>query len=215
MDHVQHFFDWNLTGMNPVSEIDRLLDLMPASGRMLTKLVNQPNQPIVIAARLPLPWTEIRPISINFDLWEKLPQPQRDLLLLHTVCWLIEIRWIGANLYSGLAVVGLAGMALELLLADATGVVTAGGLAVFAATQIWRKNQNVQALQLADEAAIQVAQRRGYAETEAARHLLEGMAAVAQIEGRPLSVTELVRSQNLRTIAGLSPLNRAETLQNR
>lgn len=204
-----------LIGMNPVSEIDRLLDLMPASGRMLTKLVSQPHQPIVIAAQLPLPWTEIRPITINFDLWEKLPQPQRDLLLLHTVCRLIEIRWIGANLYSGLAAVGLAGMALELLLADAAGVVTAAVLTGFAATQIWRKHRNVQALQLADEAAIQVAQRRGYVETEAAHHLLEGIAAMAQVEGRALSVTELVRSQNLRKIAGLSPLDRAETLQNR
>lgn len=200
--------------MNPVSEIDRLLDLMPASGRMLTKLVNKPEQPVVIAAKFPLPWTEIRPITINFDLWEKLPQPQRDLLLLHTVCWLIEIRWVKPNLYSGLAAVGLAGMALELLLADAAGVVTTGGLVAFAGTQIWRKNRNLSALQAADEAAIQVAQRRGYTEADAAKFLLEGIAAAADIEGRALSVAELVRSQNLRSIAGISPLNQAETLQN-
>lgn len=200
--------------MNPVSEIDRLLDLMPASGRMLTRLVSQPNQPVLIAAKFPLPWTEIRPITINFDLWEKLPQPQRDLLLLHTVCWLIDIRWISPNLYSGLAAVGLAGMAVELLLADAAGVVTIGGLTIFAATQIWRKNRNLPALQAADEAAIQVAQRRGYTETEAAKSLLEGIAAAAEIEGRALSVTELVRSQNVRSITGF-PLDRADTLQNR
>lgn len=201
--------------MNPVSEIDRLLDLMPASGRMLTKLVSQPNQPAVIAAKFPLPWTEVRPITINFDLWEKLQQPQRDLLLLHTVCRLIEIRWIQPNLYSGLAAVGLAGMAVELLLADAAGTVTAGGLTVFAATQIWRKNRALSALQAADTAAIEVAQWRGYTETDAAKHLLEGVAAAAEIEGRALSVTEVVRSQKLRSIAGLSPLDRTETLQNR
>lgn len=201
--------------MNPVSEIDRLLDLMPASGRMLTKLVSQPNQPAVIAAKFPLPWTEVRPITINFALWEKLQQQQRDLLLLHTVCRLIEIRWIQPNLYSGLAAVGLAGMAVELLLADAAGTVTAGGLTVFAATQIWRKNRNLSALQAADTAAIEVAQWRGYTETDAAKHLLEGIAATAEIEGRALSVTEVVRSQKLRSIAGLSPLDRTETLQNR
>lgn len=198
--------------MNPVSEIDRLLDLMPASGRMLTQLVSQPKQPAAIAARFPLPWTETRPITINFDLWEKLPQPQRDLLLLHTVCRLIEIRWIKPDLNSGLVGVGLAGMLLELLLADAVGVVTAGGLTVFAATQIWRKNRNLSALQAADEAALEVAQRRGYTKTEAARHLLEGIVAVAQIEQRSLSVTELARSQTLRSIAR-SPLDRTETLR--
>lgn len=201
--------------MNSVSETDRLLDLMPASGRMLTQLVGRPKQSTVIAAKFPLPWAEVRPVTINFDLWYKLPQQQRDLLLLHTVCWLIEIRWVKPNLYSGLAAVGLAGMFVELLLADAVGVVTAGGLAAFAGTQIWRKHQTVQALQLADEAAIQVAQWRGYTEKDAARHLLEGIASVAQLEARSLSVTELVRSQNLRKIAGLSPMDRSETLQNK
>lgn len=188
--------------MNPVSEIDRLLDLMPASGRMWTKLVNQPNQSTVIAAKFPLPWTEVRPITINFDLWQKLPQPQRDLILLHMVCWLIGIRWVRVGFYQGLAAVGMAGMGLEALLANPTGVVTAGGLTAIAISRIWRKNRSTQALKMADEAAIEVAQRRGYSEPEAARHLLEGMAAVAELEGRSLTVTELIRSQALRPIAG-------------
>jgi hypothetical protein len=196
--------------MNPVSEITRLLDLMPASGRMWTKLVEQPNQPTVIAAKFPLPWTEVRPITINFDLWQKLPQPQRDLVLLHVVCWLIGIRWVRVGFYQGLAAVGLTGMGLEVLLGNPTGVVTAGGLTAIAISRIWRKNRSTQALQLADEAAIQVAQRRGYSEPEAARHLLEGMAAVAELEGRSLTVTELIRSQTLRPIAGLGTKQRPQ-----
>ncbi|MCF3424469.1 DUF3318 domain-containing protein, partial [Escherichia coli] len=59
----------------------------------------------------------------------------------------------------------------------------------------------------ADEAAIRVAQRRGYTETEAAEQLLSAIETVAQLEGRPsLNFTELIRSQNLRALAGLSPV---------
>ncbi|HEY9655303.1 MAG TPA: hypothetical protein V6C50_07410, partial [Crinalium sp.] len=58
----------------------------------------------------------------------------------------------------------------------------------------------------ADEAALRVAQRRGYEEPEAARHLLSAIEAVAEIEGRSLNFIELLRSQNLRSIAGVSPV---------
>ncbi|WAL60129.1 DUF3318 domain-containing protein [Thermocoleostomius sinensis] len=193
--------------MNTVSEIDRLLDLMPASGRMWTKLVSAPNQSQVIAAKFPLPRSQVRAITINFDLWEKLPQPQRDLLLLHTVCWLIGIRWFKVGLYEGLAAVGLSGMAVELLLGDVAGIVTAGGLTVVAISRIWRKNRGVQPLQDADEAAIAVAKRRGYDEADAVRHLLAGIESVAQLEGRSLSVTELMRSQHLRSLTGPLPVD--------
>jgi hypothetical protein len=58
---------------------------------------------------------------------------------------------------------------------------------------------------LADEAAIRIAQRRGYTESDAAHHLLSALDAIAEIEGRPsLNFTELLRCQNLRAIAGLS-----------
>ena len=67
---------------------------------------------------------------------------------------------------------------------------------------------------VADEAAIRVAQRRGYSQTEAAQHLLSAIEAVAQIEGRPsLNFTELIRCQNLRAIAGLSPVGIPEKIK--
>jgi hypothetical protein len=200
--------------MNAASETDRLLDLMPASGRMLTKLVGSPEQSRVISAEFPLPWSEVRSIAINFGLWEKLPQPQRDLLLLHTVCWLIGIRWFKAGLFEGLAVAGFSGMAMEVLLGDATGIVAAGGLTIVAISRIWRRNRGVQTLQEADEAAIEVAERRGYDETEAIEHLLAGIESVAQLEGRSLSFTELVRSQRLRSLIGL-PIDSSKPLQKR
>ncbi|MGB5962283.1 MAG: DUF3318 domain-containing protein, partial [Coleofasciculaceae cyanobacterium] len=52
--------------MNPDPEIRRLIELMPASGRMLTKIVSKPQQNTVIESQLPLPWSQARPICINF-----------------------------------------------------------------------------------------------------------------------------------------------------
>ena len=55
---------------------------MPASGRMLTKIVSKPQQTTIIESPFPLPWSSERPIFINFDLWCRLTKAQRDLLIL-------------------------------------------------------------------------------------------------------------------------------------
>lgn len=186
--------------MNLESEISRLLDLMPASGRMLTKIVSKPQQSKVIETLLPLPWQRgNRPIYINFDLWRRLSRPQRDLLLLRAVSVLISVRWFKPNLYQGMALAGLVGLTVELLQADAIGIVVAGSLSILAANQIWQSNRSMERELEADEAALQVALRRGYTEAEAAKYLLEAIEAIAQIEGRSgLNFVELIRCQNLR-----------------
>jgi hypothetical protein len=190
---------------NPDSEIRRLMELMPASGRMYCKLMSRPEQAAVIAAEFPRPWKQARPLSINFDLWSELPRPQRDLLLLRTVSWLMNITWFKPDLTRGLVLAGLAGAIVEVVQADAIGFVTAAALAALAGSQIWRSNRSSQFELEADEAAIETAQRRGYSETDAARHLLGAIESAARIEGRSnLTFTELLRCQNLRAIAGLS-----------
>ena len=199
--------------MNPDPEIRRLLDIMPASGRMLCKLVSKPQQSQVIASEVPMPWHRVRPISINFDLWRELPKPQRDLLLLRTTSFLINVRWFKPDLYQGLTVAGLIGTLVELAQGDAIGIVVAGGLTAIAGSQIWRANRTAAREIEADTAALQIAQRRGYNETDAARHLLKAIEAQATIEGRPgLNFIELIRSQNLRAIAGLSPVGLPKNL---
>ncbi|ARV62424.1 hypothetical protein BZZ01_30730 [Nostocales cyanobacterium HT-58-2] len=188
-------------------EIRRLLDVMPASGRMMTKIVSKPEQKQVIDAAFPFPWNRERPIYINFDLWRRLTKPQRDLLLLRTVSWLTGVKWFKPDIYQGVAIAGVLGAFVEATQADAVGVVVAGGLMTLAMMRIWRTNRSQQTELNADEAAIRVAQRRGYSEAEAAQHLLSAIEAVAKIEGRfALDFTELIRSQNLRVIAGLSPV---------
>jgi hypothetical protein len=188
------------------SEIYRLMDLLPASGRMMTKLVSKPEQRQVIDHPFPTPWMTTRPIWINFDLLSQLSRPECDLLVLRAVSWMMGIQWLRPNKYQIAVLVGMVGVAVQAVQADAVGMVAAGALSAIAGTQIWRENYSTQKELDADEAAIQVAQRRGYTEPEAAQALLSAIEAVAQIEGRNLTFSDLLRSQNLRAIAQLSPV---------
>ncbi|OLP19711.1 hypothetical protein BST81_04000 [Leptolyngbya sp. 'hensonii'] len=200
--------------MNSEFEIRRLLELMPATGRMRCPIVSRPGQRKVIETLFPKPWAWERKILINFDLWDRLTKPQRDLVLLRTVTWLLEIRWFKPDLYQGLTLIGLVGTTVEFLQADAVGVAVAGTLSAIAANQIFRSNRNPRIELAADEAAIKVALRRGYTEKEAACHLISAIEAVAEIEQRSgLDFTELVRCQNLKAIAGVSPASVPELLR--
>lgn len=192
--------------MSIEQEINRLTDLMPASGRMMTKIVSKPQQSQVISASFPLPWQRgSMAISINFDLWRRLSRPQRDLLLLRTVSSITNVKWFKPDIYQGVTLVGLVGLTIEITQVDVVGMIIAGGLTAIAANQIWRSNNSTQKEIEADEAALKVALRRGYTEVEAATHLLSVIETVSQIEGRNgLNFVELIRSQNLRTMANLS-----------
>ncbi|MEH2358136.1 DUF3318 domain-containing protein [Nostoc sp.] len=198
--------------MEPNVEIRRLLDVMPASGRMTTKLVSKPQQAKVIDASFPQPWNQARPIYINFDLWHHLTKPQRDLLLLQMVSWLTGVKWFKPDIYQGVVLAGLLGGSLEAVQSDVVGVAIAGGLSAIAAFRIWRTNKSQESQLNSDAAAIKIAQRRGYSQAEAAQHLLSAIEAVAKIEGRSsLNFSELIRCQNLRAIAGLSPVGMPES----
>jgi len=188
------------------SEMYRLMDLLPASGRMMTKLVSKPEQRHVIDHPFPTPWMTTRPIWINFDLLSQLSRPECDLLVLRTVSWMTGIKWFRPNWYQAGVLAGFVGVAVQAVQADAVGMVAAGALSAIAGTQIWRENRSPQKELDADDTAIQVAQRRGYTETEAAQALLFAIEAVAHIEGRNLSLNDLLRSQNLRAIAQTSPI---------
>jgi Protein of unknown function (DUF3318) len=193
--------------MEPNLEISRLLDIMPASGRMWTKIVSKPEQAKVIDMAFPLPWHQLRPVYINFDLWQGLSKSQRDLVLLRTVAWLIGIRWFKPDVYQAVLAAGLVAGGVEVSQGDVVGIAVALSLTGLAMMRIWRINNSQETEIDADNNAIKVAQRRGYSETEAAEHLLAAIEVVAKIEGRTgLDFMELMRCQNLRAIACLSPV---------
>lgn len=193
--------------MNPEPEIRRLIELMPASGRMFCQIVDRPDQPQVIAAPLPLPW-QPKQIAINFELWRWLPKPQRDVLLLRAVCWLTAVQWFRPGMNQALIGLGGVGAIAELVQMDAIGAVVTGGIATFGGLQLWRSQRSPERELQADEAAIDMAQRRGYSRrTDVARHLLNGIESVARLEQRSnLSLTEVLRCQRLRAIAAVMPI---------
>ncbi|NJK99780.1 MAG: DUF3318 domain-containing protein [Spirulinaceae cyanobacterium RM2_2_10] len=189
--------------MNPDVEIARLRELMPASGRMFVRVYNKPQQAVVLETPFPKPWKrDVRPVQINFDLWQELPLEQRDLLFLRAVTWLVGIKWLKPDWYQGLALAGVVGTAVELSQGDAMGVLVAGGLSAIAVRQLWQSFRGAQREVEADEGAIATAQRRGYSRAAAAANLLAALEATARLEGRRgLSFREALRAQNLRVLA--------------
>ena len=189
--------------VNTNAEITRLKDLMPASGRMKTRIVIEDRQSTVVETPFPRPWQRSHVITINWGLWQELTVSQRDLLFLHNVCWLMSVKLVKPELYQGVAEVGLLGTVFELFQTDAVGLVAAGGLTAIAASQVWRSNTGNQAKLDADDTAIRVAQRRGYSERDAVRHLLEAIETVPLIEGRGgMNYPELLRAQQLKSRLG-------------
>ncbi|MGD1932371.1 MAG: DUF3318 domain-containing protein [Leptolyngbyaceae cyanobacterium] len=189
--------------VNTNAEITRLKDLMPASGRMKTRIAIEDRQSTVVETPFPRPWQRSHVITINWGLWQELTVSQRDLLFLHQVCWLMSVKLVKPELYQGVAALGLLGTIFELFQTDAVGIVAAGGLTAIAASQVWRSNTGNQAKLDADDTAIRVAQRRGYSERDAVRHLLEAIETVPLIEGRGgMSYPELLRAQQLKSRLG-------------
>lgn len=186
--------------MNPDLEIQRLRELLPASGRMKTVIRPARQTRRVIDAPFPKPWQwGDRTISINFNQWVQLPEPERDLLLLRTVSWLVGIQWLKPDLYQGLAAAATGGMLFELIQQDAVGILVSGGLGAIALRQVWQQYRSPEREVDADTAAIQIAQRRGYDLDTAVGSLLSAIKTVAQLEGRPsLSYMELLRCQSLK-----------------
>jgi hypothetical protein len=199
--------------MNPEPEIRRLLDVMPASGRMFTKLVSKPEQRMVVDATLPMPWTMDRTIYINFELWSRLTRSQRDLLILRTVSWTGNVRWFQPNVSSALVILGAISLGVEAAQQDFVGIAASSGLSAIALWRIWKSNSSSKVELEADKQALKVAQRRGYSESEAARALCSAIESVAQNEGRMLSFVELLRCQALKAIAGLSPVGMPEAIR--
>lgn len=186
------------------TEIGRLLDLLPASSRMKLRVIPQPQQGEVLSVPFPWPWRTEWPVQINFQLWQNLTEPQRDLLFLRTDRWLRGIAWFRPGWSQGLILAGSVAVAFQGVQGDGVGVLIGAGLAGVALRQLLRNYRSPAYELQADESAVTIAQRREYTEAEAARALLEALERQAALERRGLNFNELVRSQNLRVLAGLS-----------
>ncbi len=186
--------------VNPNVEIARLKELMPASARMKIKIILKDHQIPVIKAEFPRPWQSSHPVTLNMELWQHLAVAERDLLFLRTISWVMLANLLKPNGYQLLAGAGLAGGVLELIKGDAVGLLAAGGVTALAGWQLWRGVNGPSTEMAADDRAVQVAQRRGYSQPDAANALIRAIEAVPALEGRRVPTqTELMRCQNLRT----------------
>lgn len=188
--------------MNLDQEMRHLLELMPASGRMVTKIIPK-SQKKVIHTPFPYPWNwETRPLYINFELWAQLRREERDLLLLRSVCWLVQVQWFKADIYQGLTIASGGALAWELFRGDVVGVLVAGGLGAIALKQIWQGARSEARELDADTQGLKVALRRGYGQQDGAQALHQAIIRLAQLEGnRELDFVELMRCQKLQEIA--------------
>ncbi|MEB3290706.1 MAG: DUF3318 domain-containing protein [Leptolyngbya sp.] len=198
--------------VNPNTEIARLKELMPASARMKIKLILKDHQIPVIKAPFPRPWQSSHPVTLNMELWPHLGVAERDLLFLRTISWVMLANLLKPNGYQLLAGAGVAGGVLELMQGDAVGLLAAGGVTALAGWQLWRGATGPQTEIAADDRAVQVAQRRGYSQIDAANALIRAIEAVPALEGRRVPTqTELLRCQNLRTQTGLTEFSSVPT----
>lgn len=195
MDSVTH----------PSSEINRLLDLLPASWRMHTIVVQRPDQPQVLTSTPILPWQQDTQIRINFRLWWGLEVNQRDLLFLGEVAWRQQSRWLRWGTYQLVGLFATGGFLWEVMEGDIGGIAVAVLLVTIAIKQIDREHKGTKVQLESDGEAIRIAQRRGYTDIVAARSLFEAIQAVARLEGRQVpEFRELIRCQNLRVLGGIS-----------
>jgi hypothetical protein len=193
--------------MSSEQEILRLLDLLPASWRMSTKIIFKSDRETTVSSTPILPWARSTLITIEPKLWMQLSVVHRDLLLLREVSWRQQAKWFKLGTYQAIALLSFLGGMFELMQGDTVGIAIGIMLTTVAVEQVRRRSKGTQTQIAADNEAIQVAQRRGYTESAAARGLLDAVQFVAKLEGRSnLEFTELVRCQNLRAIAGLSPV---------
>lgn len=191
--------------MNLDQEILRLQDLLPASWRMTTVISSTTDQSQAIASTPVTPWASDTKISLSPKLWLQLGLKERDLLLIREVAWRQRGQWLKFGAYQTVVVLALSSTIMQFAQGDTVGVAVGAGLLAIASNQIWRKNRSSQVEIEADNEALSVAVKRGYPEVAAARNLLDGILAMAKLEGRnELEFVELIRCQNLRAIAGLS-----------
>ena len=198
--------------VNPNTEITRLKELMPASARMKIRIILNDRQISVIKAEFPRPWQRSHTVTLNIDLWQHLAPAERDLLFLRTISWVMLANPLKPNGYHLLAGAGVAGGLLDLVQGDAVGLLAAGAVAALAGWPVWRGLNGLPMELPADDRAVQVAQRRGYTQTDAFKGLIRALEAVPPLEGRRvLTQAELMRCQNLRSQTRLTEFSSVPT----
>ncbi|AFY70573.1 hypothetical protein Pse7367_2311 [Thalassoporum mexicanum PCC 7367] len=199
---------------NAAKEILRLRDLLPASWRMRTEVKGGRDQTQVIYSKAIKPWNANTPVYINFGLWFKLPESQRDLLFIREVSWRQTSKWFKLETYQLATLAAVIFTIPEVVQFDPAGMSLGFLFTTVAVKQVLKQTKGSKVQIDADNEAIAVAKIRGYSDTNAARSLLDGIKTVAKLENRGApEFVELIRYQNLRALGGLSAVGVSGNLE--
>ncbi|MDX1977880.1 MAG: DUF3318 domain-containing protein [Pseudanabaenaceae cyanobacterium bins.68] len=185
--------------LDPNQEIMELEDLLPASWRMQTKVFSGYERLPLISSNLPKPWNRRLKVNLNFRQWQELSRSERDLLFLQEVAGRLTPRWLTLGLDQALTLLALVATAWQFSQSDLGGAGLGILLTLLAGDRLRRQQTGLPARIKADQETLQIAQRRGYSSTQAAKALLQGLAKLHERQEPGLDY--LIRCEHLRAIA--------------
>jgi hypothetical protein len=186
-----------------LAEVERLLDLLPASQRSSVEISAAPERQLqVIRGQRPFLWRQKMRIFIKPYEWKQFTPNQRASLFLHKVGY--YGRAVSRQLDFYIAVSALGGLSLvfEALQQDPVGITVSGGLSGLALWQ-WRRDQtNDRRLLAADAYAVDRLVLRGMPRLQAVEALGQALHVEARLEGRSGNeFLDVLRYQNLKRLA--------------
>jgi len=185
------------------AEIDRLLDLLPASMRESVKILPaSERQTVVIKGRRQMPWERQMRLFIKPYEWRQFTPLQRAGLFLHKVGYYSRAASRQIDFYLAIAALGGLSLIFEVVQQDPVGATVSGGLSGLALWQLRRDQTNDRRLLAADAYAVDRLVLRGVPRLQAVEALGQALHLEARLEGRSGNdLLDMLRYQNLKRLA--------------
>lgn len=189
-------------GLDP-QEVDRLLDLLPASMRDHVQILIAPDsQRSVIKGRRQLPWQRQMRLYIKPYEWQQFTPNQRASLFLHKVGYYSRNNSRQLDFYMAIVALGGLSLVFEAAQQDPVGVTVSGGLSGLALWQLRRDQTSDRRLLAADAYAVDRLVLRGVPRLQAVEALGQALHVEARLEGRSGNdLLDVLRYQNLKRLA--------------
>lgn len=185
------------------AEVERLLDLLPATLRAAVDIFPAPEtQTLVIKGQRQFLWRRRMRLFIKPYEWQQFTPNQRAGIFLHKVGYYSRTVSRQIDFYLAISALGGLSMAFEIFQQDPVGITVAGGLSGFALWQLRRDQTNDRRLLAADAYAVDRLVLRGVPRVQAVEALGQALHVEARLEGRSGNeLLDVLRYQNLKRLA--------------
>jgi hypothetical protein len=185
------------------AEVERLLDLLPASMRSTVQVYPAPErQTAVIKGQRQFLWKRKVKLYIKPYEWQQFTPNQRSSLFLHKVGYCSRNLSRQLDFYLALTALGAMSMVFESVQQDPVGITVSGGLGGLALWQMRRDYSSDRRLLAADAYAVDRLVLRGMARLQAVESLGQALHVEARLEGRTGNeLVDVLRYQNLKRLA--------------